>query len=164
MEEDRSLPENRRETSSMRQASTTEDVQGDASDDGKENPWAVVGERRRQQRLQRRIRKETSDKRKTTTRVIGNKKSLHQLRGVKRTADVFLGRMYNDVSVEEIKEYIKGNIAVDVQNIVELEIVTDRYKAYKVTVFADEREKFFDPDLWPEGIIVDKYYNRSKAQ
>ena len=47
-------------------------------------------------------------------------------------------------------------------NIEKIKLVTDEYKAYKITVSLDEREKLFNPELWPEGIVVDKFKFRSK--
>ena len=33
-----------------------------------------------------------------------------------------------------------------------------RVKSFKVTVLSDQRDALLDPLLWPEGIIVRKYY------
>ena len=49
-----------------------------------------------------------------------------------------------------------------VVNIVQLEIRSDNFIAFKVTVKAMEREKLFNAELWPEDLIVDKFYNKSK--
>ena len=131
------------------------------SDQENDNPWTVAGARRREKRQHRLMRKETEGKQRST-RVTGSRKSHHQLKAVRRTADVFLGRMDSDVSIECIKSYIQETFELHVYNIEELKIVTDEYKAYKITVSLDEREKLFNPELWPEGIVVDKFYSRSK--
>ena len=75
---------------------------------------------------------------------------------------MFLGRMDNDVSVESIRNYIQEIFEIHVYNIEELKIVTDEYKAYKINVSLNERGKLFNAELWPEGIVIDKYYTRSK--
>ena len=131
------------------------------SDQEDDNPWAVAGARRREKRQHRLMRRETEGKQRSA-RVTGSRKSHHQLKAVRRTADVFLGRMDSDVSIGSIKNYIQETFEIHVYNIEELKIVTDEYKAYKITVSLHEREKLFNPELWPEGIVVDKFYSRSK--
>ena len=124
-----------------------------------------MGEKERQQRQQRHLRRaETSGmaKRTATSLVTGSSKSLQQLRAVKRTADVFLGRMDNAVSEEDIKQYVVDNFQIDVFKIEKLDIKTDLYNAFKITVSFNERDKLFNSELWPEDVIVDKFYNRSK--
>ena len=79
------------------------------------------------------MRKETEGKQRSA-RVTGSRKSHHQLKAVRRTADVFLGRMDSDVSSGSIKSYIQETFEIHVYNIEELKIVTDEYKAYKITV------------------------------
>lgn len=116
--------------------------------------WSVAGEKQKMQRQQRRLRRENNG------RVTGSRKEVQQLRAVKRTADVFIGRMDNHVTVDIIKDYISDNFEVKLWNIEELEIKTDKYKAFKVTVSLNERDKLFNSELWPEDIIVDKFYNR----
>ena len=127
--------------------------------------WSLVGEKERQQRQQRHLRRAEASgmaKRTATSRVTGSSKSLQQLRAVKRTADVFLGRMDNAVSEEDIKQYVVDNFQIDVFKIEKLDIKTDLYNAFKITVSFNERDKLFNSELWPEDVIVDKFYNRSK--
>ena len=120
--------------------------------------WTVAGEKQKAHRQRQRFRKETSG------RVTGSRKEVHQLRAVKRTADVFIGRMDNDVTIEEIKDYISVNFELNVLNMEQLVIKTDKYRAYKVTVNMNERDKLFNAELWPEDVIVDKFYNRRSKE
>ena len=136
-----------------RKSSTTDDENGDV--------WSVAGERERQKRERRRQLRKESERKKATFRVLGSRKSGNQLKAVKRTADVFIGRLENNISIENIKEYVIDNFEIEIYNIEQLIIKTDLYKAFKVTVAIDDREKLFNAELWPEDIIVDKFYNRS---
>lgn len=122
--------------------------------------WSVAGERERLRRQQRKENKNA--KQMTTSRVTGIKKSSHNFKGIKRTSDVFIGRVDCEVQSDDVGCYIKDNFGIEVNSINELEIKTDRYKAFKVNVALQDREKLFESDKWPENIIVDKFFNRSK--
>ena len=67
-----------------------------------------------------------------------------------------------EVTLQDIEHYIKEHIKINIANIIELDIKTDRYKAFKITLAFNDIEKFFNSDLWPEDIVVDKFYNRSR--
>lgn len=84
----------------------------------------------------------------------------HAFIGVKKTIDVFLGRVTGSVECQDIKTYIKDVFNIDVINIEELEILSVNTKAFKITVYLDERECLFDSELWPEGVVVDKFYKK----
>ena len=82
------------------------------------------------------------------------------LRAATRTTDVFIGRVDNDVSEDEIKDYIKANFNVDTYVVRKLNIRSEIYAAFKVNVKISDRDKLFEAELWPENIIVNKFYNR----
>ena len=94
-------------------------------------------------------------------RVMGARKDNNSLvKAVKRTADVFLGRVDTDVQIVDIESYIKDVFNVSVEKIENLKIKSDQFSAFKITVLLDERDKLFDCELWPEGMVVNKFYNR----
>ena len=78
----------------------------------------------------------------------------------RRTVDVFIGRVDSSVDGNDIVKYIKDNFKVDVNSINKLSIQTDAYNAFKVNVNFMDRDKLFMSDMWPENILVKKYYNR----
>ena len=82
------------------------------------------------------------------------------MKAVKRTADVFLGRVDKSVKEEEITQYIEDSFSVTVEKIEILNIKTDQFNAFKITVPSIERDKLFNSELWPEGMVVNKYYNK----
>ena len=94
-------------------------------------------------------------------RLLGARKVIGTtMRAVRRTADVFLGRVAKDVTVDGIKDYVKDNFNINVQTVECLKIQSEHFNAFKVTVFMDERDILFNAELWPEGIIVNKFYKR----
>ena len=82
------------------------------------------------------------------------------IKAVSRYLDVFIGRVDPGVTMDDLIEYIRKTFNISVVNIAQLEIRSDNFIAFKVTVKAMEREKLFNADLWPEDLIVDKFYNK----
>ena len=66
------------------------------------------------------------------------------------------------MTIDDMIEYIRENFNITVVNIAQLEIRSDNFIAFKVTVKALERDKLFNAELWPEDLIVDKFYNKTK--
>ena len=83
-------------------------------------------------------------------------------KSVKRSADVFLNRVHSDTSIAIIRDYIKDTFNVDCINIEQIKIKTQDYNAFKITVPLHERDLLFRLELWPEDVVVGKYYNRNK--
>ena len=141
-------------------------------DDPNKRPWNTVvssGQKRkdrrkeqqqRQQRQQQKPRHPPPHQRKpNAVRLTGTRKETDTLKAVKRTGDVYVGRVDTSVSVEEMTNYIKNNFEVNLIKVEQLKIKTDRYVAFKITVNLMEREKLFNSELWPEYLIVDKFYS-----
>ena len=90
---------------------------------------------------------------------MGSKKSNERsFRAATRIVDVFIGRVENSVNEDNVKEYIKDTFNIDVSYVNKLKIQSDIYNAFKVGVNFNERETLFNAELWPEGIIVDKFH------
>ena len=102
---------------------------------------------------------------KTFKGVTGARKGSDDMfRAVKRYVDVFIGRVEKGVAEDSIKDYIISNFDVEVVAICKLEIRSDIFEAFKVTVKLSDRDKLFNSDLWPEDIIIDKFYNRRRPE
>ena len=94
-------------------------------------------------------------------RVLGaNKDGRLSLKAVQKTADAFVGRVTKDIGESDIKQYIKKVFDIVVKKIEILKIKTDEYNAFKVTVNLSDRDTLFKPDLWPEGLVINKFYKR----
>ena len=130
-----------------------------------EEEWTLVGNRKRRSPRQSvrpgpplgRVRG-GGGSRLTGARKVG----ITSMKAVRPTADIFLGRVDKSVDKDVIVEYIKENFSIIVQNIENIRIHSEFYNAFKITVFSDEREKLFNAELWPEGLIVNKFYKRRK--
>lgn len=127
-----------------------EHEQPDEGDD-----WIQVQRNKKKQRENAMVRKESA-------KILGSKKTCgHSFKAATKSVDVFIGRVHKDVSMDKISEYIKDTFNVNVVSILQLDIKSDRVNAFKVTVNLSEREKLFNGELWPEDIVVNKFYNKS---
>ena len=98
-------------------------------------------------------------------RLRGNKKDngCSSFKAVKRTVDIFLGRVDKDATTDIIHDYVKDNFNVDCIKIEKLLIKTELYNAFKLSVSISDRELLFNMDSWPEDVIISKFYNRNKS-
>lgn len=97
------------------------------------------------------------------SRLMGARKDgSSSLRAVRRTVDVFIGRVDKEADESVIRNYIKETFDITCGHIEKLKIQTDLYNAFKVTVSLSERETLFQPDKWPEDVVISKFYNRNK--
>ena len=121
-----------------------------------ENEWTLVQRNRK--------KREHIAKRPQFVRLTGCLKtsSAHSFRVAIRMADVFIGRVHKDVTCECLSEYIKNSFHVNVEAVSQLDIRSDQFNAFKVTVKLSDRDKLFNAELWPEDILVNKFYSRSR--
>lgn len=107
--------------------------------------------------------KSRNAKRREYKGILGKKSHENlSIKAVTRYLDVFIGRVDPGVTMDDLIDYIRKTFNISVVNIAQLEIRSDNFIAFKVTVKAMEREKLFNTDMWPEDLIVDKFYNKSK--
>ena len=64
--------------------------------------------------------------------------------------------------VQDINPYVNDTFNVEYLNIEKLEIKTEVFNAFKITVSLSDRDLLFKPNSWPEDVVVGKYYNRLK--
>ena len=120
-----------------------------------ENDWSLVGHRRK-----RRVTSDTLG----GSRMVGAGRGGGTQRTVRRTADVFIGRLETCVTAEDISNFIKTVFNVFVHNVQKLDIFSRDFVAFKVNVNLSDRIKLFNSELWPEDVIVDKYFNRNSKR
>ena len=126
-----------------------------------EEGWRVVNRKRKPRTSHQTSVGQQGFRKRDNYRVLGaSKDDRFSLRAVGRTADVFLGRVDKNVEESDIEQYIRDVFDIAVKKIEILKIKTDEYNAFKVTVDLSERDNLFKPDLWPEGMIVNKFYKR----
>ena len=81
-----------------------------------------------------------------------------------RYVDVFIGRVDKEVQCDDIENYIKDVVGTEVKSVTEIVIRANDVKAFKVTLKLSDRDKLFNSNLWPEDVVVDKFYNRSRGK
>ena len=86
--------------------------------------------------------------------------NVQSLKAVRRKADVFIGRVDKSVEISDIEKYIKEVFDISVIKTEILKIKSEQFNAFKITMLFDERDTLFNSKLWPEGMVVNKYYNR----
>ena len=77
-------------------------------------------------------------------------------RGANLTTDLYIGKVSVSVTTEEAKTAI-SSMGVDV---IELEVVgrRDHYQSFRLRVKKSDLAALKDPDAWPEGIIVRRFF------
>ena len=76
-------------------------------------------------------------------------------------ASVFATKFSPDLNSETLAGYLKNKMSRDV---VCLKIATEqtRYSSFKVTAECKEVGEMYDPQLWPEGTFVRRFYESRK--
>ena len=97
--------------------------------------------------------------------ILGNRKNDTSLfKASRKTYDLFIGRVHLDVSGNSIQKYMNNVLKVKPICISLIESI-HKYKhfnSFKVTVDADIRDSLLDPDLWPENVVVNKFFSRKQ--
>lgn len=121
-----------------------------------ENKWNLV-DRNRKRRL-------GSEGVRGGSRLVGARRGTGTLKAVRRTADVFIGRLDTSITAEDVATYIDSTFDIMVYSIQQLDIISKDFVAFKVNVNMNDRTKLFNSELWPEDVIVDKYFNRNSTR
>ena len=93
---------------------------------------------------------------------MGVKSSPNKFKSANRSIDLYIGRVDIDVKEDDIIKYINDNFSIDQVKIEKLNINATNYNAFKLAVNFSDREKLLNADMWPCGIIVNKFYNRRR--
>ena len=73
--------------------------------------------------------------------------------------DIFIGRCDLEVAPQEILDYCKRECNITPIDCVQMETRSVYYKSFKLTVSAKDRDGLLASDKWPEGIVVQKFFN-----
>ena len=85
------------------------------------------------------------------------------IRGAVRVADIFVGNCDPSVTVDSLRKYLKEEMNIEITKGDQLVSNSD-YASFKLTLKLDDRSKLLSPDMWPEGVICRKFYNRRYRQ
>ena len=75
------------------------------------------------------------------------------VKGVRKTMDVYVGRLDSSVTCDDLKSYINDEISVNMISCICLSSADAQVKSFKVTVYAEDRDMLLDENLWPEMFL-----------
>ena len=82
----------------------------------------------------------------------------NSLKGVDKLVDIYAGPVYLNTNVQIINSFIKDNFNISPVITELLKMKSNEFKSYKVKL--NERDSIFDPSLWPNGVVINKHYNK----
>ena len=120
----------------------------------KENGWTHVNRRNRNNEFK-------NSNSNNMNRFTGAKKNVAGVfKAVKRTIDVYIGRVDPSVTTNDVKKYIMENFKIEVLEISQLEIKTTSYNSFRVRIYLHDRDVLFKAETWPENMIISKFYSK----
>ena len=116
--------------------------------------WTIVNHRK--------SKNSNKNKYRNNNFIMGVKNSPNnKFKSVSKTLDLYIGRADKEVIEEDINNHVINNFNINPIKVVELEIKAIDYKAFKLTINSNDRDILLNPDKWPSGIVINKFYNRS---
>lgn len=79
-----------------------------------------------------------------------------------KLVSVFASKFSPDLEAETLRTYLKNKLGHDV-SCDKIDTVNDRYASFKVTAECNTVDVMYDPELWPDGTFVRRYYEPRKA-
>lgn len=79
-----------------------------------------------------------------------------------KLVSVFASKFYPDVDTETLRAYLEGKLGHDV-TCQKITTVNNRYASFKVSAECSDVAVMYNPELWPEGTFVRRYYEQRKA-
>ena len=133
------------------------DVGGNSITNGRTNRPAVKKDHQSNPRSSSRARKPNN-------LVVGKKvnNGLLSLRGADLTVSLYVGQIDNSFEVNDIRSFIEGQNV----NVVELEELVrrhNRFKSVRLCIRKKDMDLIKDPDFWPEGIVVRRFFRKANS-
>ena len=103
-------------------------------------------------------------KRKRET-IKGMRKVAGEFKGAKRTAALYIGRCDPSVTPDVLKNYIDTEFKIPIISCTQISNENSEVKSFKVLVGADVLSDLLGPSMWPENIVVRKFFfNRNHGR
>ena len=93
--------------------------------------------------------------------IAGRRGSNCAFAGSERVLDIYVGGCVVSSTAEQITEHCAAN-GVNAKKCELLQSTSEWSKSYKISVAAEDREKLLDPELWPRGVFVRKFYRNRR--
>lgn len=78
-----------------------------------------------------------------------------------KLVSVFTTKFSPDVNSEALASYLKDNLHCDV-TCEKIDSAQRRYNSFKVTAECNNVGEMYEPQLWPEGVFVRRFYEARK--
>ena len=82
---------------------------------------------------------------------------LISLKGADLTVNRYVGRVHNDTTLDDLREYITSR-TITVIELEQLETRHTRFKSFRLRVKRDDLERMEDAEFWPEGILFSPFF------
>ena len=94
-------------------------------------------------------------------RIIGTKQNNERLKAVSRTKVLYIGRLEEKTTTEDIKIHIKEELDVEIIKCYKLNCSMRKCSSFKVIIDASDVNKLMSDQAWPMGTIVHEYIYRN---
>lgn len=127
--------------------------------------WSLVvkqGQRMKDESHSARIKQRTNKSERKRPEPIHGTGTQSHIRAVRtKLVNVFATKFLPDLDAEELRSYLKEKLGRDVQC---ERIVTGntRCSSFKVSIECEDVSEVYNPELWPEGSLVRRYYESRK--
>ncbi|XP_070532996.1 uncharacterized protein [Ptychodera flava] len=76
---------------------------------------------------------------------------------------VFVSRLRPETDTEHLVRYIRETMRIDTIDCDKLKTKYDSYASFCIAVRPDNFESLMNPDVWPEGVLIRKFYQPRKS-
>ena len=95
------------------------------------------------------------------SRVVGVKTSSNFKGAPPPKRDFFISRVDKSTNIDDISNYITNDIGFDLKEITLISHPESYFCSYKMSISSKDCDRIFDVNIWPEGVKVQRFYNRS---
>ena len=97
--------------------------------------------------------------------IIGKKvnEGLLSVKGADLTVNKYIGRLHNDVSIDDMRQFLEGQ-NVSVIELQQLLTKHDRFKSFRLRVKRDDLKIMEERDFWPEGVLCGPYFRPKTSE
>ena len=94
----------------------------------------------------------------------GQKFNNNSIKGVDKLVDICVCRVDLNTNIEVINFFIEDNFNISPVITELLKVKYNELKSYKIKIKLNERDSLFDPFLWPNVVVINKYYRICRPQ
>lgn len=92
--------------------------------------------------------------------IIGKDITNGNLKAVERKVQIYISRVHTDTTLNDLKEFLKEKFP-EAECEQSRSKYPEHYSSFKITINENHYNLIMDPDLWPQGIYINKFF-RSK--